>query len=193
MSDITYLRMVGGGVYLTVVLDLYDRRVTGWALSVDGETAHTTIPALNMAYANRTPREGLIFHSDREAVAAMSPYAKMAAGAAAVIAPCANLNAGAAGNPEDTWWVQDLSAATENILLQIIDEGLGGVWLGWYPDQKRVKAFSETFGLPPHIIPFSLVALGYPSGTVKKADRFDPSRVFYGRYGCRSPCGKNGS
>jgi transposase InsO family protein len=65
VSDITYLRTVGGWVYLTVVLDLYDRKVIGWALSADMETAHTTIPAVNMAFSNRTPREGLIFHSDR--------------------------------------------------------------------------------------------------------------------------------
>jgi transposase InsO family protein len=65
VSDITYLRTVGGWVYLTVVLDPYDWKVIGWALSADMETVHTTIPALNMAFSNRTPRKGLIFHSDR--------------------------------------------------------------------------------------------------------------------------------
>ncbi|MDR1637643.1 MAG: DDE-type integrase/transposase/recombinase, partial [Treponema sp.] len=44
VSDITYLRTVGGWVYLTVVLDLYDRKVIGWAFSADMETVHTTIP-----------------------------------------------------------------------------------------------------------------------------------------------------
>jgi transposase InsO family protein len=52
-------------VYLTVVLDLYDRKVIGWALSAGMEAVHTTIPALEMAVANRQPRDGLIFHSDR--------------------------------------------------------------------------------------------------------------------------------
>jgi transposase InsO family protein len=65
VSDITYLRTSGGWVYLTVVLDLFDRKVIGWALSADMETVHTTIPALEMACANRTPGPGLIFHSDR--------------------------------------------------------------------------------------------------------------------------------
>jgi transposase InsO family protein len=45
-------------VYLTVVLDLYDRKVIGWALSADMEAVHTTIPALDMAFANRRPSEG---------------------------------------------------------------------------------------------------------------------------------------
>jgi transposase InsO family protein len=64
---ITYLRTSGGWVYLTMVLDLYDRQVIGWAFSADLETAHTTIPALDMACAHRRAREGLIVHSDRGA------------------------------------------------------------------------------------------------------------------------------
>ena len=65
VSDITYLRTRGGWVYLTVVLDLFDRKIIGWALSNGMETEHTTIPALEMAVRNRTPQDGLIFHSDR--------------------------------------------------------------------------------------------------------------------------------
>jgi transposase InsO family protein len=65
VSDITYLRTTSDWVYLTVVLDLCDRKVIGWALSADMEAVHTTIPALDMAVKNRMPRAGLIFHSDR--------------------------------------------------------------------------------------------------------------------------------
>jgi transposase InsO family protein len=65
VSDITYLRTNSDWVFLTVVLDLYDRKIIGWALSADMETAHTSILALEMAVKNRTHEEGLIFHSDR--------------------------------------------------------------------------------------------------------------------------------
>jgi putative transposase len=65
VSDITYLRTLNGWVYLTVVLDLYDRKVIGWALSAGMQAAETTISALDMAVKNRTPEDGLIFHSDR--------------------------------------------------------------------------------------------------------------------------------
>jgi transposase InsO family protein len=65
VSDITYLRTACGWVYLTVILDLYDRKIVGWALSGDMETAHTTIAALDMAVKNRPPENGLLFHSDR--------------------------------------------------------------------------------------------------------------------------------
>ena len=65
VSDITYLRTAFGWVYLTVILDLFDRKIIGWALSADMETAHTTIAALEMAVKNRPPQDGLIFRSDR--------------------------------------------------------------------------------------------------------------------------------
>jgi len=65
VSDITYLRTAGGWVYLTAVLDLYDQKVLGWALSAGMESAVTSVAALEMAVKNRRPENGLIFHSDR--------------------------------------------------------------------------------------------------------------------------------
>ena len=65
VSDITYLRSASGWVYLTVIMDLFDRKIIGWALSNNMETNNTTIPALEMAVNNRSARQGLIFHSDR--------------------------------------------------------------------------------------------------------------------------------
>lgn len=134
---------------------------------------------------NRRPWEFIVItgKADREAIAGMSPYAKMVPAAAAVIAVCVNLDLGGGDKPEDAYWVQDLSAATENILLQIVDEGLGGVWLGWYPDKNRVAAFSQRFGLPHNIVPFSVIALGYPANPPEPANRFDPQLVHYGAYG----------
>jgi transposase InsO family protein len=64
VSDITYLRTRSAWVYLTVVLDLFDRKVIGWALSNSMDAAHTSVAALQMAVNNRTPQDALIFHSD---------------------------------------------------------------------------------------------------------------------------------
>jgi len=64
VSDITYLRTKGGWLYLTAILDLYDRKVIGWSMSAD-LSAEQTCRALDMAVKNRPPREGLVFHSDR--------------------------------------------------------------------------------------------------------------------------------
>jgi putative transposase len=65
VSDITYLRTVNGWVYLTIVLDLFDRKIIGWALSPGMEACETAIAAVEMAAKNRNPQDGLIFHSDR--------------------------------------------------------------------------------------------------------------------------------
>jgi transposase InsO family protein len=65
VSDLTYLWTTDGWLYLTTVLDLYDRKIIGWSFSETMETQATTIPALRMAVTNRAPKEGLLFHSDR--------------------------------------------------------------------------------------------------------------------------------
>ncbi len=65
VSDITYISTREGFLYLTTVMDLFDRKVIGWSLSEGMSTNETVIRALNMALSRRKPREGLIFHSDR--------------------------------------------------------------------------------------------------------------------------------
>jgi transposase InsO family protein len=65
VSDTAYLRTTGSWVYLTAVLDLYDRKIIGRAFSTDREALHTALPAVNRAFANRKAVEGLRFHSDR--------------------------------------------------------------------------------------------------------------------------------
>jgi putative transposase len=65
VSDITYIKTSQGWLYLTVIIDLYDRKVIGWAFSRFLKTVYTTIPAWSMAIRNRSTTQGLIFHSDR--------------------------------------------------------------------------------------------------------------------------------
>ena len=65
VSDITYIKTGQGWLYLTAVIDLYDRKVIGWALSSNLTAGSTTIPAWRMATRNRPIAENLIFHSDR--------------------------------------------------------------------------------------------------------------------------------
>jgi putative transposase len=65
VSDITYIRTLKGWLYLTIILDLFDRKVIGWSLSTDMTAQNTSIAAWKMAIKNRPPSEKLIFHSDR--------------------------------------------------------------------------------------------------------------------------------
>ena len=65
VSDITYLRTCNGWLYLTTILDLFDRKIIGWSTSKTLKAEETVVPALDMAYRNRKPERKLIFHSDR--------------------------------------------------------------------------------------------------------------------------------
>ena len=65
VSDITYIQTKIGFLYLTIIMDLYDRKIIGWSLSTNLFTTSTTLPALEMAVTNREVLDGLIFHSDR--------------------------------------------------------------------------------------------------------------------------------
>jgi len=65
LSDITYIRTLEGWLYLTVIIDLYNRKVIGWSMSDRLTTETTTVPALIHAYRSCQPLPGTIFHSDR--------------------------------------------------------------------------------------------------------------------------------
>lgn len=65
VSDITYIPCLGGFLYLTAVLDLWDRKPIGWAISDNMSASSTVLPAIRMANSNRPFKEGMIFHSDR--------------------------------------------------------------------------------------------------------------------------------
>jgi putative transposase len=64
VADITYIRILTGFLYLAVILDLFSRKVIGWALSEQID-AQLTLAALRMALQERGPVEGCIHHSDR--------------------------------------------------------------------------------------------------------------------------------
>jgi len=65
VSDITYIKTFQGWLYLTIIIDLYDRKVIGWSFSRSLKAAYTTVPAWRMAIKNRLITRKLIFHSDR--------------------------------------------------------------------------------------------------------------------------------
>lgn len=80
------------------------------------------------------------------------------------------------------YWVLDCSAATQNMLLAAHAKGLGAVWCGVYPSEDRVKNLKNLFKLPEHIVPFSLIPLGFPDETKQALERFDTSRIHENRW-----------
>ena len=75
------------------------------------------------------------------------------------------------------FWVQDCSAASENMLLAAHALGLGAVWLGIYPAEKIVLEIRELLNIPSNIIPFSIISIGYPAEEKESKERFDASRI----------------
>ena len=77
---------------------------------------------------------------------------------------------------------QDLSAATQNILLAARAIGLGSCWCGVHPRPEREEGMAELLGLPPGIVCFSIIAVGHPAVEQGQADRFQPARVHEERW-----------
>ena len=74
VSDITYIETKQGWVYLTVVIDLFNRKVVGWLMSDNLTTESTILPAFRMASESVKLTEELIFHSDRGSQYASSKF-----------------------------------------------------------------------------------------------------------------------
>ena len=106
------------------------------------------------------------------------PNARMLASAQLAIVVCGDMEKALEGTARD-FWVQDASAATENILLAAHALGLGAVWCGVYPSPDRVAAVSEVLGLPGSIVPLNIVTMGYPAAEVQPKDKWDPARIHY--------------
>jgi len=101
------------------------------------------------------------------------PYAAMLAHAPVCIAVLAQLSQ----EKYKGMWVQDCSAATQNILLAAHALGLGAVWLGVHPVVSREQGIKRILGLPEGVECLSLVALGHPAEHPAPSDRYDPARV----------------
>ncbi|MGA2478240.1 MAG: nitroreductase family protein [Spirochaetia bacterium] len=101
------------------------------------------------------------------------PYSHPLKEAAAAVCVCAE----AALEKHKGFWVQDCAAATENMLLEIAGQGYGGVWLGVYPVEERVKGLRSLLGVPEDIVPFSLVAVGRPAEAMDRKTIYVPEKV----------------
>lgn len=113
-----------------------------------------------------------------EKLSGTSPYSGMLKNAPLCILVCGDLKL----EIHKSFWVQDCSAATENILLEAVEKGLGAVWLGVYPLDERIVFVRNVFSFPENIVPFALIPMGYPAETKETKSRFDESRVHIDRW-----------
>lgn len=127
---------------------------------------------------NQQPWEFIIIKDEpnKQTLAQTSPYAHMCENAAVNILMVANTSNLVA--PE--YWQQDMSAAAENILIEAANLNLGAVWLGVAPMPERMEYISKHYNLPKHMVPFCIIAVGYPDRQTNHfIDRFDSSRIHH--------------
>lgn len=98
-SDITYIRINNGFIYLAVILDLYSRKVIGWALSKKIDR-NLTLNALRMAIERRKPPRGVIHHSDRGVQYLCHEYVDL------LKENGFHISCSRKGNPYDNAWVE---------------------------------------------------------------------------------------
>ena len=106
------------------------------------------------------------------------PYAASVKQAPLAVLVCADLEQ----ESFKDYWEQNCAAATENLLVAARALGLGTVWLGVHPRPERVAGMRELFALPETVMPFCVVAVGYPAEDPGPADRFQPARVHYDKW-----------
>lgn len=115
-----------------------------------------------------------------DSLQATHPYSNLATATAAIIV-CGDMQK----YDDDTirqYWIQDCSAATENILLAAHGLGLGAVWCGVYPSQERVAGVRRVLSLPGNIMPLNLIAMGYPDGEQTPKDKWNPDVIHYQKW-----------
>lgn len=107
------------------------------------------------------------------------PNAPMAAGAAAAICVCGDTAITDREGRPSQYWVQDCSAASENILLCATGLGLGAVWTGVYPGEDRVGKVADILNLPDNLVPLNVIFIGYPKEKPQPKDKYDAEAIRY--------------
>lgn len=103
------------------------------------------------------------------------PNGKMLREAPVAFIVCGDINK--ANLQEESYLLQDLSAAVENILLSANSLGLGTCWLGVHPRAERLAGIRQLFALPDHIIPMCGIAIGWPAEQPAARTRYKQERV----------------
>ncbi len=116
----------------------------------------------------------------KELLGDVQPYIRMVKGAPVVVVICGDTSI---SQEAEAFWVQNCSAATQNILLAAHSKGVGAVWCGVHPMPDAEMAVQSIVELPSHIKPLGIVAMGYPErNVVRQPDRFDETMIHYNTY-----------
>lgn len=158
---------------------------------VDAETIETLLGAAMAAPSSMTlrPWHFIVIENDKTKAKLKDrlPYAKMINDACVCIVVCGDTSLYDHINRIDKedntlYWVEDCSAASENLLLAAHSLGLGAVWTGIYPLESRVNALREMLNIPSHITPLNLIIVGHHNSEHHTKDRWDSRKVHYEKF-----------
>ncbi|UCE96331.1 MAG: nitroreductase family protein [Candidatus Bathyarchaeota archaeon] len=99
------------------------------------------------------------------------PYGKMLLEAPLCIVVCGDTTISA------RYWVQDCSAATENLLLAATALGLGAVWLGVYPRKERINVAKRILKIPQNIAPLNIISIGHQAEVKEPRTQYNKERI----------------
>ena len=149
------------------------------------ETVDTLLKAAMAAptASNKQPWAFIVVDEQalKDSITAVLKYGHPIAKAPVAIVVCGDLQK----SSEDInggYWIQDCSAATENILLAAHAVGLGAVWCGVYPREERVANIRRILNLPDNLVPLNVIAIGYPSGKNSVKNKFKPENIHYNKF-----------
>ncbi len=101
-----------------------------------------------------------------------------------VIAVCGNPEL-ASSSASKRFWVQDCSAAMENLLLTAAGLELGAVWVGVHPLRSLERRVAEILALPEGVTPLGLAYVGHPAEAPEPRTQYDGDRIHWETYGGR--------
>ncbi len=129
---------------------------------------------------NRQPWQFMVLEKREtlQQIAQKHPYAEMLHKAPMAILVCGDTTK----DPHLGYLAIDCAAATENILLEAVSQGLGTCWLGIYPREERMEMLRELLELPEEVVPMMLIAVGYPLEIREREDCFDKGKVHYDKW-----------
>lgn len=78
-----------------------------------------------------------------------------------------------------SYWIQDCSAATENILLRATSLGLGSLWCGIHPQKKAEERVRQILNLSSKQIPLNIIYIGYAAEEKEARDKYNEKRVHF--------------
>ncbi len=132
--------------------------------------------------ANQQPWEFIVVQDEliMSEIANTHTYSALAKSAPLVIVLAANLKR----MRVPTALPQDLGACTQNILLEVVNQGLGATWVGVHPSEQYIEYIQKLLKMPKDIIPYNIIVIGYPANDDANhfVDRFDESRIHWENY-----------